>query len=227
MTVGGTYLKTGLLLVVLILGASFGWSQVTIVEVRGVPVALQPAWTWLLAFLTVILGIVAAFAIRAAMILGPLYALSEGVLLGIMSHFFNLEYDGIVLQAVVATVAVFAATLVLYSLGKFKVGGRLATIVIVGLTAVFLIWLAAFIFSLFGVNFRFLYAPTPLGILFSLGIVVLGVLNLPLNFEFINVAATQGSPKFMEWYGSPCSAVERWQSAEQRSLRGFRRFGVR
>jgi uncharacterized YccA/Bax inhibitor family protein len=202
MTVAGTYVKTGLLLIILLLGAGFGWSQVQILHVGGGQVALQPAWTWLVVFLTLGLGIYAAVAVRQAAILGPLYALSEGALLGIAAHFYNLEYDGIVLQAIVATVAVFAATLVLYSLGLFKVGRRTAAVVIVGLTAVFLIWLLAWFLSLFGINFRFLYAPTPFGILLSLAIVVLGVLNLPLNFEFINQAAAAGSPRFMEWYGA-------------------------
>ena len=96
----------------------------------------------------------------------------------------------------------FAATLVLYSLGKIRVSGRTVTIVIVGITAIALIWLVAFVLSLFGVTFRFWYAPTPLGILLSLVIVVLGVFNLPLNFEFIKLAAQQGAPKFMEWYGA-------------------------
>jgi uncharacterized YccA/Bax inhibitor family protein len=77
-----------------------------------------------------------------------------------------------------------------------------ATFVFVGLTAIVLIWLIAFLLSLAGVNFRFLYAPTPVGIFLSLLIVVIGVLNLPVNFEFIKLAATQGSPKFMEWYGA-------------------------
>jgi uncharacterized YccA/Bax inhibitor family protein len=203
MTVSGTYVKTGLLVIILILGAAFGWSEVQIVQIRpGVSVALQPAWTWLLFFLTLGLGIYGAVAIRAAPFVGPLYALCEGTLLGIISAYYNLEYDGVVAQAVVATIAVFAATLVLYSLGKFRVSGRAARFVIVGLMAIFLIWLAAFVLSLFGVNFRFLYAPTPLGILFSLLIVVIGVLNLPMNYEFIEVAAAQGSPKFMEWYGA-------------------------
>jgi hypothetical protein len=66
MTVGGTYVKTGVLLFILVLGAAFGWSQVDVVEVRGVPVALQPFWTWILIFVTLGLGIFAAFAIRAA-----------------------------------------------------------------------------------------------------------------------------------------------------------------
>ena len=87
--------------------------------------------------------------------------------------------------------AVFAATLALYSMGKLTVGRGMATFVMVGLTAVVLIWLVAFVLSLFGVNFRFLYAPTPAGILLSLLIVVIGVLNLPLNYEFIKVAAAR------------------------------------
>jgi uncharacterized YccA/Bax inhibitor family protein len=202
MTVAGTYIKTGALVIILLGGASYGWSQVEIVEVRGVPVALQPAWTWLLIFLTLGLGIYGAVAFRAAAIVAPLYALCEGAILGIGAAFYNIEYDGIVLQAIVATLAVFAATLVLYSLGKFRVSAGAARFVIVGLTAVCLIWLVAFVLSLFGVNFRFLYQPTPVGILLSLLIVVIGVLNLPMNYEFIETAAAQGAPKYMEWYGA-------------------------
>jgi uncharacterized YccA/Bax inhibitor family protein len=72
----------------------------------------------------------------------------------------------------------------------------------VGLLAVFLIWLVAFVLSLFGVNLSFLYQPTPIGIALSLLVVVIGVLNLPMNYEFIEMAAAQGAPKFMEWYAA-------------------------
>ncbi|MBV9578284.1 MAG: Bax inhibitor-1/YccA family protein [Chloroflexi bacterium] len=202
MTVGGTYMKTGLLVIILILGGAFGWSQVSIVQVRGADMALQPSWTWLMVLLTLGLGIYGAVAFRSAAIVGPLYALCEGTLLGIAAAFYNLEYDGIVLQAIVATVAVFAATLLLYSTGKLRVSGKLALLVIVGITAIALIWLVAWILSWFGIYFRFLYAPTPLGIGLSLLIVVLGVLNLPINYQFVEHAAAVGSPKFMEWYGA-------------------------
>jgi uncharacterized YccA/Bax inhibitor family protein len=82
MTVAGTDVKTGLLLVILI-AAAFGWSQVEIVTLNGREVALQPAWSWLALLLTFILGIAGAFAIRASPIIGPLYALSQGSPLGI------------------------------------------------------------------------------------------------------------------------------------------------
>ena len=99
-------------------------------------------------------------------------------------------------------VAVFAATLFLYSIGKFPVTRGVATFVFVGITAIALIWLIAFLLSFVGINLRFLYQPTPVGILLSLLIVALGIFNLPLNFEFIKIASAQGSPKYMEWYGA-------------------------
>jgi uncharacterized YccA/Bax inhibitor family protein len=202
MTVAGTYVKTGLLLILLILAAAFGWSQVQIAQVQGQDVALPPSWTWLLVFATLGVGIFAAAAVRAAAILGPLYALGEGTLLGIIARYYNLEYSGIVLQAIVATIAVFVATFALYNLHILKVGGRLARFVMVGLAAVALIWLVAWLLSLFGIYFQFLYAPTPFGIALSLLIVLVGVLNLPLNFAFVDRAAGVGSPKFMEWYAA-------------------------
>ena len=31
---------------------------------------------------------------------------------------------------------------------------------------------------------------------------MIGVLNLPMNYEFIEQAAAQGAPKYMEWYAA-------------------------
>jgi uncharacterized YccA/Bax inhibitor family protein len=52
------------------------------------------------------------------------------------------------------------------------------------------------------VNFSFLYAPTPLGIGISVLIVILGALNLTLDFAFIEQAAGMGTPRFMQWYAA-------------------------
>ena len=77
MTASGTYATTGLLLVIVVAAAAFGWSQVEIVSVDGRQEALTPAWTWLVFLLTLIVGIVGAFVYRAAPITSVLYALGE------------------------------------------------------------------------------------------------------------------------------------------------------
>lgn len=201
MTATGTYVKTILLLVVFV-AAAFGWSQVEIVSVgtRIIPVA--PPWTWLAFLLTFILAFAGVVASRAIPIISVLYALSEGALVGVASHFYNIETDGIVAQAVLATLCVFAITLLLYATGILKATPGLAMGVTIALGGLMLLYLTAWLFSLVGANLQFLYASTPLGILLSVGVVILGALTLPLDFAFIRQAAATGAPKFMEWYGA-------------------------
>jgi uncharacterized YccA/Bax inhibitor family protein len=202
MTVAGTYGRTGLLLALLLAAAAFGWGQVELATVNGHQVALQPTWTWLAFLLTFILGIAGAVAFRASPLLGPLYALSEGALLGVAAHFFDLAYDGIVLQALAATLCIFVTMLLLYSTGVVRVTSRLLLGVVASMGALALLYATAWLFSLVGVTVQFLSAPTPLGIALSLAVVVLGALNLPLDFEFIQRAAAAGAPKYMAWYGA-------------------------
>jgi uncharacterized YccA/Bax inhibitor family protein len=202
MTATGTYVKTFVLLVVFVAAAAFGWSQVELVTVGTQVIPLAPSWTWLAFLLTFIFAFVAVFATQSIPIIAVLYALSEGSLVGIASHFYNIETEGIVAQAVVATLCVFLATLLLYSTGILKATPGLAMGVSIALGGLMLLYFTAWLFSLFGANLHFLYAPTPFGILLSVGVVILGALTLPLDFAFIRQAAAAGAPKFMEWYGA-------------------------
>jgi hypothetical protein len=60
MTAAGTYAITGLLFVIVVAAAAFGWSQVEIVTVGGREEALTPTWTWLACLVTFIVAIVVA-----------------------------------------------------------------------------------------------------------------------------------------------------------------------
>jgi uncharacterized YccA/Bax inhibitor family protein len=200
MSASGTYAITGLLFVIVVAAAAFGFSQVEIVTVDGRQEALTPAWTWLVFLLTFIVGIVGAFAYRAAPITSVLYALGEGSLLGIASRYYDLRFEGIVSQALLATLCVFLAVYLLYSLRIVKVTSRFATLVVGATGAFVLLYLVAWLLSLLGVDLRFLYAPTPLGIGISVLIVILGALNLTLDFDFIEKAAEAGAPRYMQWY---------------------------
>jgi len=42
----------------------------------------------------------------------------------------------------------------------------------------------------------------PVGIAFSLFVVVIAALNLVLDFDFIERGAEHGAPRYMEWYGA-------------------------
>jgi uncharacterized YccA/Bax inhibitor family protein len=197
MTAIGTYAITGLLLVIVVAAAAFGWSQVEIVTVGGREEALTPAWTWLAFLITFFVAIVGAFAYRAAPITSILYALGEGSLLGIASRYYDLRFDGIVSQALVATLCVFVAVYLLYSLRIIRVTSRFAVGIIAATGGFVLLYLVVWLLSLLGVDFRFLYAPTPLGIGISVLIVILGALNLTLDFAFIERSAAAGAPRYM------------------------------
>jgi uncharacterized YccA/Bax inhibitor family protein len=202
MSASGTYAIAGLLLAIVVVAAAFGWSQVEIVTVGGRKEALTPAWTWLAFLVTFVVAIVGAFAYRAAPITSVLYALGEGSLLGIASRYYELRFDGIVSQALLATLCVFLAVYLLYTLRIVKVTSRFATGVIAATGGFVLLYLVVWLLSLLGANFRFLYAPTPLGIGISVVIVILGALNLTLDFAFIERSAAAGAPRFMRWYGA-------------------------
>ena len=202
MTAAGTYAIVGVLLVIVVAAAAFGWSQVEIVTVGGQEEALTPAWTWLAFLVTFIVAIVGAFAYRAAPITSVLYALGEGSLLGIASRYYELRFDGIVSQALVATLCVFLAVYLLYSLRIVKVTSRFATGVIAATGGFVLLYAVVWLLSLLGVDFRFLYTPSPLGIGISVLILILGALNLTLDFDFIERSAGAGAPRFMQWYGA-------------------------
>src|SRR4030095_5113458 len=133
-----------------------------IVTVGGREEGLTPTWTWIVFLLTFVVAIVGAFAYRAAPITSVLYALGEGSLLGIASRYYDLRFDGIVSQALVATLCIFLAVYLLYSLRIVRVTSRFATGVMAATGGFVLLYLVVWLLSLLGVDFRFLYAPTPL-----------------------------------------------------------------
>jgi uncharacterized YccA/Bax inhibitor family protein len=210
MTVGGTMLATGVLFVCLLATAFIGWSQVTQTEtttiVQGVPqTSIQtnfPSWIWLPMIVALVLGFVTIFKPKLARITSPLYALGYGFAIGAISHMYNLQWDGIVLQAVGATLAVFAVMLFLYATRIIKVTKKYVMIVVSAMAGIFVLYLAAWIATLFGADITFWNEPTPLGIGISVVIVIVAAANLAINFAFIEQATASGAPKYMEWYGA-------------------------
>jgi uncharacterized YccA/Bax inhibitor family protein len=210
MTIGGSMVATLVLFVLLLITATIGWMQVTQTEtttiVQGVPETSIstnfPGWVWIPVLVAVILGFVTVFKPKLARITAPLYALGYGFALGAISHMYNLQWDGIVLQAVGATFAVFAVMLFLYATRIIKVTKRYVMVVVAATAGIFVMYMVTWIATLFGADIAFWNDPTPLGIGISVVICIVAALNLGLDFAFIEQASKAGAPKYMEWYGA-------------------------
>ncbi|MEO5722750.1 MAG: Bax inhibitor-1/YccA family protein [Ilumatobacteraceae bacterium] len=203
MTVGGTITATGVLLVLLLASAAIGWAsapQSQTGQVTGFPG---------LALIGILVGFACAIAVHFrpmwAKFLGPIYALGYGFFLGVISRAYESYQHGIVLQAVGATVAVFAAMLFLYKTRIIKVTDRFRRIVIgatMGLMAFYAISFVIFLFTGGSSGGNFLNSTSLFSIGFSIFAAGLAAMMLAVDFDFIEKGAKQGMPKGMEWYAA-------------------------
>ncbi len=108
---------------------------------------------------------------------------------------------GLVMQAVLLTVAVAAGVLLLNMFGFLRATARFTMIVGSATMGIFLFSLLALGLSMFGVNLH-IWESGLIGIGFSLLVVVVAAANLVMDFDFIRAGAENRLPKHMEWYGA-------------------------
>jgi uncharacterized YccA/Bax inhibitor family protein len=207
MTMGGVLTACGVLLVLLLAAAYFGWTQVdqtTGIDAQGnvVNTTTWPTWTIFVGLGAIGLGLVTAFKPTWARFTSPIYALGMGVFLGAISAVYNSSFDGIVLQAVMLTAGVFLFMLFLYATRIIKVTRRLAMGIVAATGAIMLVYLVTFVWGLFTGHRPLIYDAGPLGIGISVVIVAVAAFNLLLDFDFIERGTQAGLPKGMEWYAA-------------------------
>jgi uncharacterized YccA/Bax inhibitor family protein len=210
-TVGGAITALGVLMVLLVGSAAFGWSMTDspvpqINPATGQQVGGQPSIPGIVivgVLVALVAGIATAFRPKLARITAPIYALGMGLFIGSLSAVYNHYYDGIVTQALFATLGIFVAMLFLYATRIIKVTNRFVMIVAGATLGICLMYVLAFVAQLFGAQLTFLNDGSPLAILISVGIIIVAALNLAINFAFIEKAAQNGSvPKYMEWFAA-------------------------
>jgi uncharacterized YccA/Bax inhibitor family protein len=189
-------------------GAAVGWSQVTVTNEpftngfqTGIQTTVEPPGWMLFALLGALgLAFLTIFRPKSAPISAPLYAIAEGLFVGVISRMYDVQWNGIVLQAVLATAATFLVCLALYVTGVVKVTRKFVFVVIAATAGIFVMYMATWLLSIFGVDMAFWNDPTPLGIAVSVGICIVAALNLFIDFEMIRQLNLAGAPKQMEWY---------------------------
>ncbi len=208
MTVNGVISASAVLLVLLLVAGAFGWNAAsgpTLVNNEGV--ATETYQFPPIAMVGIIVGFIAVLvAMRKpnlAKILGPVYALAYGFAVGAISKGYETFYNGIVVQAVLATASVFMVMLVLYRTRIIKVTDKFRRTVIIATLGVMVLYLISFVISLFGTTLPFLNGDNMLlSIGFSLFVCGLAAANLALDFDFIERGVNSGLPKSYEWVGA-------------------------
>jgi uncharacterized YccA/Bax inhibitor family protein len=199
MTVGGAASASLVLFAVLLISAAVGW--IAVAEPQPGVLAFPP-----MALVGAIVGFVAVivsmFKPMWSHILGPVYAVGQGLFVGAISKMFDATYSGIVLQAVGTTFAVFGVMLFLYRTKVIRVTNRFRRIVVGATLGVAALYLVSFVVSLFGVNVSFINSSGGFGILFSLFVAGLAAFNLALDFDFIEQGEKMALPQRMEWFAA-------------------------
>ena len=199
MTVSGTATATGVLLVILLAAATVGWMTGPSSDGTSPSFPMLALGGMLVGF---VCGLVVSFKPNLARILGPVYSVGMGFFLGVISKSFNNWQNGIVVQAIGATLAVFAVMLFLYKSRIIKVTERFRRIVIMATMGLMLFYAVSFVIGLFGAQAPFIRDASPLGIGFSLFAAGLAAMMLAVDFDLIERGAKEGWPKGMEWYGA-------------------------
>jgi uncharacterized YccA/Bax inhibitor family protein len=154
-----------------------------------------------------VLGLVIAFARITNPFLITAYAAVQGVLLGVVSRWYESLYSGIVIQAVVGTFGVFFGMAMLYKFRVLRATPRFTRFVIGALIGVVALSLVNWIAYLFGANLGLVsYNPGEkvglLPIVFVLVCIGVGALTFILDFAVVEDGIRQGLPEKFAWYCS-------------------------
>jgi uncharacterized YccA/Bax inhibitor family protein len=187
MTMDDVVVKTGLMFAVLLPLAAFNyWYQSGLLTLGGLVVGL-------------VLGLVVSFkqSTNAALILT--YAAAEGLFLGGISKVFETRWDGIVPQAVIATLAVFAVALAAYKSGRVRATPKFQRGVLIAMGGYLVFCLVNLVVMLVGGGGEFGLRQGPLGIAIGLFAVGLAAAMLILDFDFAERGVRNGLPERYSW----------------------------
>ncbi len=193
MTMAGTATKTLLLFALVLLTGSITWKMFGVGNTALVPCMIAGGIGAL------IFAIVNCVKPDKSYIFAPLYALCEGLLLGAVSAMYAAQLDGIVLSAVMLTIAVSAVVFVCYRFGILRASNTFVKVITYATIGIAVFYLLSMVLRLFGINFS-LFNLGWVGIAIQLVVVGIAALNLVLDFNNVENGIQNGVPAHFEWY---------------------------
>lgn len=187
-TVAGGINKSGILFVILMIGAALGWTAKNpLLAMVGLVGSLGGY------FFTIFKKELSAYST-------PIYAFFEGLLLGTISIMYDNTHPGIAANAMTLTFGILALMLFCYRTGLLRATPVFTRTVIMATVGIAIVYVVDVVMSLFGMAVPMIHQTGPLGIGLSVLIAGVASLNLILDFAAFENAAQGRAPKYMEWY---------------------------
>ena len=206
MTYDDVIIRTAGMFAIILATGAISWNLVTSIDETTLGLGVMAMFVGLIGSLA--LGLVNAFKREPSPALILAYAAFEGLLLGGFSGFMEARYEGIVVQAVLATLATFGAMLAAYSYGGFRVQGRFRRVVVVATLGYGVFCLINLGLSMTGVvggawGLRSMtIMGIPLGVPLGILAVILASFFLAIDFESIENGVRNGLPRRYAWAGA-------------------------
>lgn len=188
MTMNDVVARTGMTLGTVVAGAAVAWAL-------NLPLGIAIV----AALVAMGLGFWQAFKPKASPALILTYAVFEGIFLGAMSNFINQWAPGAAMQAVIGTMAVFAAVLFLYKTRIIRVNRRFTRFALAAGIGYAVLSLVNLGFALFGAGDGMGFRTGWIGILMGVAGVCIASLFLALDFKQVEDGIAYGAPRDESW----------------------------
>jgi uncharacterized YccA/Bax inhibitor family protein len=189
LTYDDVIIKTGGLLALLVVVGAASWQLVDTMPFLWIGGAI----------VGLVLGLVNAFKKSPSPALIVAYTIAQGAFLGGISAFYNTQFDGVVLQAVLATVVTFTAALFLFKSGKVRVTPKFTRWLLIAMVGYLAFSLINLVLIMTGVLDGWGARGGTLGIIVGLVAVGLAAASLIVDFDSIKRGVEGGVPAKFAW----------------------------
>ena len=189
LTYDDVIIKTGGLLALLVVVGAASWQLVDTMPFLWIGGAI----------VGLVLGLVNAFKKSPSPALIVAYTIAQGAFLGGISAFYNTQWNGVVVQAVLATVTTFAAALFLFKSGKVRVTPKFTRWLIIAMVGYLAFSLVNLLLTMTGVLDGWGMRSGGLGIIVGLVAVGLAAASLIVDFDSIKRGVEAGVPAKFAW----------------------------
>jgi uncharacterized YccA/Bax inhibitor family protein len=189
MTIDDVVARTGMTVGLVVVMAAVAW-----ITDLALPLAIGAG------LVAMVLALVQAFKRKAVPALILAYAALEGLFLGAISNYVDTFIaDGAAMQAVLGTMAVFTAVLVMYKTRIIRVTRRFYRFAMAAAIGFVLLMMVNLLFAVFGGGDGLGFRSGGMGILFGVVGILIGALFLALDFKQVEDGISYGAPKEESW----------------------------